>query len=149
MILSHWNAVAIVNSNNVIVITILCADNWSLWKLWLAALIEKTFLAFICSFIIIYWTIEFYVSSFLQVSPRLQGFLDRMLVRDPTQRATAPELLQHPFLREAGPPTCLMQLMRSFRHSPCWFAAFDVVCFDNSWYNPPTLKLNMWLGCRH
>lgn len=43
-----------------------------------------------------------------------------MLVRDPQQRATAPELLQHPFLREAGPPTCLVPLMRSFRHSPCW-----------------------------
>ena len=56
----------------------------------------------------------------LQISPRLQGFIDRMLVRDPQQRATAPELLQHPFLREAGPPTCLVPLMRSFRHSPCW-----------------------------
>ncbi|KAK7104488.1 serine/threonine-protein kinase PAK 4-like isoform X2 [Littorina saxatilis] len=54
-----------------------------------------------------------------KVSPRLQGFIDRMLVRDPQQRATAPELIQHPFLREAGPPTCLVPLMRSFRHSPC------------------------------
>lgn len=34
-----------------------------------------------------------------KVSPRLQGFLERMLVRDPAQRATATELLQHPFLR--------------------------------------------------
>lgn len=54
-----------------------------------------------------------------KVSPRLQGFLDRMLVRDPQQRATAHELIQHPFLREAGNPTCLVPLMRSFRHSPC------------------------------
>lgn len=54
-----------------------------------------------------------------KVSPRLQGFIDRMLVRDPQQRATAPELMQHPFLREAGPPSCLVPLMRSFRHSPC------------------------------
>ena len=43
-----------------------------------------------------------------------------MLVRDPSQRATAFELLQHPFLRQAGPSSCLVSLMRSFRHSPCW-----------------------------
>ena len=54
----------------------------------------------------------------LQVSARLQGFLDRMLVRDPAQRATAFELLHHPFLRQAGPPALLVPLMRSFRHSP-------------------------------
>ena len=54
-----------------------------------------------------------------QVSPRLQGFIDRMLVRDPSQRANAFELLQHPFLRNAGNYSCLVPLMRSFRHSPC------------------------------
>ncbi|XP_076464081.1 serine/threonine-protein kinase PAK 4-like isoform X2 [Babylonia areolata] len=54
-----------------------------------------------------------------RISPRLQGFIDRMLVRDPHQRATAPELLQHTFLREAGPPSCLVPLMRNFRNSPC------------------------------
>lgn len=48
-----------------------------------------------------------------KVSPRLQAFLDRMLVRDPTQRATAFELLQHPFLRQAGNQSCLRPLMRS------------------------------------
>ncbi|KAK2707506.1 serine/threonine-protein kinase PAK mbt-like [Artemia franciscana] len=53
-----------------------------------------------------------------KVSARLQGFLDRMLVRDPTQRATAVELLHHPFLRQAGPPSLLVPLMRSFRNSP-------------------------------
>jgi len=53
-----------------------------------------------------------------KVSARLQGFLDRMLVRDPAQRATAFELLHHPFLRQAGPPALLVPLMRSFRHSP-------------------------------
>lgn len=47
-----------------------------------------------------------------KVSARLQGFLDRMLVRDPAQRATAEELLQHPFLRQAGPPSLLVPLMR-------------------------------------
>ncbi|XP_022919032.1 serine/threonine-protein kinase PAK mbt [Onthophagus taurus] len=52
-----------------------------------------------------------------KVSPRLQGFLDRMLVRDPAQRATAAELLQHPFLRLAGPPALLVPLMRGAKHS--------------------------------
>ena len=42
-----------------------------------------------------------------------------MLVRDPSQRANAFELLQHPFLRNAGNYSCLVPLMRSFRHSPC------------------------------
>lgn len=55
-----------------------------------------------------------------QVSPRLQGFLDMMLVREPSQRAKAFELLQHAFLRGADKPSCLIPLMRSFRHSPCW-----------------------------
>ncbi|CAG0917270.1 unnamed protein product [Notodromas monacha] len=50
-----------------------------------------------------------------KVSPRLQGFLDKMLVRDPAQRATAFELLQHPFLRQAGPPSSLIPLMKSSR----------------------------------
>ncbi|XP_054712298.1 serine/threonine-protein kinase PAK mbt-like isoform X2 [Uloborus diversus] len=54
-----------------------------------------------------------------KVSPRLQGFLEKMLVRDPSQRATACELLQHPFLMQAGAPSLLVPLMRSFRHSPC------------------------------
>lgn len=51
-----------------------------------------------------------------KVSTRLQGFLDRMLVRDPLQRATAAELLSHPFLRQAGPPSLLVPLMRGARH---------------------------------
>ncbi|KAL5007978.1 hypothetical protein ScPMuIL_013559 [Solemya velum] len=54
-----------------------------------------------------------------RVSPRLQGFLERMLVRDPASRATAFELLQHPFLRNADKPACLVPLMRSYRNSPC------------------------------
>ena len=37
-----------------------------------------------------------------KVSPRLLGFMERMLVRDPAQRATAFELLQHPFLRQVS-----------------------------------------------
>lgn len=30
------------------------------------------------------------------------GFLDKMLIRDPSQRATAAELLHHPFLKQAS-----------------------------------------------
>ncbi|EFN75688.1 serine/threonine-protein kinase PAK mbt [Harpegnathos saltator] len=54
-----------------------------------------------------------------KVSPRLQGFLERMLVRDPAQRATAAELLQHPFLRQAQSPSILIPLMRGARHTNC------------------------------
>nr|XP_025977175.1 serine/threonine-protein kinase PAK 4 [Dromaius novaehollandiae] len=50
-----------------------------------------------------------------KVSPSLKGFLDRMLVRDPLQRATAPELLKHPFLGKAGPPSSIVPLMRQNR----------------------------------
>uniref|UniRef100_UPI003AAC726A serine/threonine-protein kinase PAK 4 isoform X1 n=1 Tax=Centroberyx gerrardi TaxID=166262 RepID=UPI003AAC726A len=50
-----------------------------------------------------------------KVSPLLKGFLDRMLVRDPTQRAAASELLKHPFLTKAGPPSCIVPLMRQNR----------------------------------
>ncbi|KAF7649752.1 hypothetical protein LDENG_00136720 [Lucifuga dentata] len=50
-----------------------------------------------------------------KVSPLLKGFLDRMLVRDPVQRATASELLKHPFLTKAGPPSCIVPLMRQNR----------------------------------
>ncbi|XP_052431902.1 serine/threonine-protein kinase PAK 4 [Carassius gibelio] len=52
-----------------------------------------------------------------KVSPLLKGFLDRMLVRDPAQRATAQELLKHPFLSKAGPPSCIVPLMRQNRTS--------------------------------
>ncbi|XP_066064874.1 serine/threonine-protein kinase PAK 4-like isoform X1 [Chamaea fasciata] len=50
-----------------------------------------------------------------KVSPSLKGFLERMLVRDPAQRASAPELLRHPFLGAAGPPACIVPLMRQHR----------------------------------
>ncbi|CAB0006493.1 unnamed protein product [Nesidiocoris tenuis] len=54
-----------------------------------------------------------------KVSGRLQAFLERLLVRDPAQRATAAELLQHPFLRQAGPPSLLVPLMRASAHTNC------------------------------
>ncbi len=47
-----------------------------------------------------------------RISPRLQGFIDRMLVRDPTQRATAAELLEHPFIRQATSTNCLLTLIQ-------------------------------------
>lgn len=50
-----------------------------------------------------------------KVSPLLKSFLDRMLVRDLAQRATASELLKHPFLSKAGPPSCIVPLMRQNR----------------------------------
>ncbi|XP_065511245.1 serine/threonine-protein kinase PAK 4 [Caloenas nicobarica] len=50
-----------------------------------------------------------------KVSPSLKGFLERMLVRDPGQRATAPELLRHPFLGKAAPPAAIVPLMRQHR----------------------------------
>ena len=53
-----------------------------------------------------------------KVSPQLQGFLYKMLVRDPAQRTSAVDLLHHPFLRQAGHPSSLVPLMRQHRHSP-------------------------------
>ncbi|EMP27827.1 Serine/threonine-protein kinase PAK 4 [Chelonia mydas] len=50
-----------------------------------------------------------------KVSPSLKGFLDRLLVRDPVQRASASELLKHPFLAKAGPPSSIVPLMRQNR----------------------------------
>ncbi len=40
-----------------------------------------------------------------------------MLVRDANQRASAAELLQHPFLREAGPPSVLVPLMHNLNRA--------------------------------
>ncbi|XP_036397908.1 serine/threonine-protein kinase PAK 5-like [Megalops cyprinoides] len=50
-----------------------------------------------------------------KVSPMLRAFLDLMLVREPSQRATAQELLRHPFLKLAGPYSCILPLMRDYR----------------------------------
>ncbi|XP_059842207.1 serine/threonine-protein kinase PAK 5 isoform X1 [Hypanus sabinus] len=51
-----------------------------------------------------------------KASSVLRGFLDLMLVRDPLQRASAQELLKHPFLKFAGPPSCIVPLMRQYRY---------------------------------
>ncbi|XP_059573752.1 serine/threonine-protein kinase PAK 4 isoform X5 [Alligator mississippiensis] len=50
-----------------------------------------------------------------KVSPLLKGFLERLLVREPAARATAGELLSHPFLAKAGPPAAIVPLMRQHR----------------------------------
>ncbi|XP_054987445.1 serine/threonine-protein kinase PAK 6 [Sorex araneus] len=50
-----------------------------------------------------------------KVSPVLRDFLDRMLVRDPQERATAQELLDHPFLLQTGLPECLVPLIQLYR----------------------------------
>lgn len=44
-------------------------------------------------------------------SPHLQDFVSRMLIKDPMQRATARELLQHPFLQLAQSPNTLQTLL--------------------------------------
>ena len=53
-----------------------------------------------------------YKDSLHRASPRLQGFIDRMLVRDPMQRATAAELLDHPFIRQTTSTNCLLNLVQ-------------------------------------
>lgn len=50
-----------------------------------------------------------------QTSPVLRDFLERMLTRDPLERATAQELLDHPFLLQTGLPECLVPLIQQYR----------------------------------
>ncbi|XP_001600121.2 serine/threonine-protein kinase PAK mbt [Nasonia vitripennis] len=54
-----------------------------------------------------------------KVSPRLQKFLEKMLVRDPAHRATAAQLLEDSFLMQAQSPSILIPLMRGSRHTNC------------------------------
>ncbi|KAL9958253.1 hypothetical protein ACROYT_G035247 [Oculina patagonica] len=54
-----------------------------------------------------------------QLSPRLLSFLKRTLERDPAQRASAFELLNHSFIRGTSNSTSLADMMKSFRHSVC------------------------------
>lgn len=46
-----------------------------------------------------------------RISPCLGDFLSRMLIKEPSQRATARELLQHPFLQQTHPPSSLQPLI--------------------------------------
>ncbi|XP_069493621.1 serine/threonine-protein kinase PAK 6 [Ambystoma mexicanum] len=50
-----------------------------------------------------------------KASPVLRDFLERMLIRESAQRATAQELLDHPFLLQAGLPECLVPLIQQYR----------------------------------
>ncbi|XP_062863575.1 serine/threonine-protein kinase PAK 4 [Trichomycterus rosablanca] len=50
-----------------------------------------------------------------QVSPMLKDFLDRMLTRDPLERASATDLLEHPFLLQSSSPQCLVPLIEQYR----------------------------------
>lgn len=58
----------------------------------------------------------------VQISPVLKDFLDRMLSRDPLERASATDLLEHPFLLQTGSPQCLVPLVEQYRKrmSRCW-----------------------------
>uniref|UniRef100_A0A5F5PVD4 non-specific serine/threonine protein kinase n=1 Tax=Equus caballus TaxID=9796 RepID=A0A5F5PVD4_HORSE len=65
-----------------------------------------------------YWMAPEVISRSLyatEVSPVLRDFLERMLVRDPQERATAQELLDHPFLLQTGLPDCLVPLIQLYR----------------------------------
>ncbi|XP_030627825.1 serine/threonine-protein kinase PAK 6b [Chanos chanos] len=50
-----------------------------------------------------------------KISPVLRDFLDSMLTRDPLKRATANDLLQHPFLLQSSSPRCLVPLVEQYR----------------------------------
>ncbi|XP_053701210.1 serine/threonine-protein kinase PAK 6 isoform X1 [Synchiropus splendidus] len=50
-----------------------------------------------------------------QISPVLKDFLDRMLTREPLERASATDLLEHPFLLQSGSPQCLVPLVEQYR----------------------------------
>ncbi|KTF81929.1 hypothetical protein cypCar_00037747, partial [Cyprinus carpio] len=55
------------------------------------------------------------VRNLHQVSPVLKDFLRRMLTRDPLERASATDLLEHPFLLQASSPQCLVPLVEQYR----------------------------------
>ncbi|KAJ3606546.1 hypothetical protein NHX12_026067 [Muraenolepis orangiensis] len=50
-----------------------------------------------------------------KISPILKDFLDCMLTRDTVQRASAAQLLRHPFLLQASSPRCLVPLVEQYR----------------------------------
>ncbi|XP_053553879.1 serine/threonine-protein kinase PAK 6 [Bombina bombina] len=50
-----------------------------------------------------------------KASPILRDFLERMLVRESSERATAPALLDHLFLLQAGLPDCMVPLIQQYR----------------------------------
>ncbi|KAF4099961.1 serine/threonine-protein kinase PAK 6b [Onychostoma macrolepis] len=50
-----------------------------------------------------------------RISPVLRDFLDSMLTCDPLKRASAGDLLQHPFMLQATSPRCLVPLVEQYR----------------------------------
>ncbi|XP_077096362.1 serine/threonine-protein kinase PAK 6b [Siphateles boraxobius] len=50
-----------------------------------------------------------------KISPVLRDFLDSMLTRDPLQRASAGDLLQHLFMLQCSSPRCLVPLVEQYR----------------------------------
>uniref|UniRef100_A0A8C1LTN4 non-specific serine/threonine protein kinase n=1 Tax=Cyprinus carpio TaxID=7962 RepID=A0A8C1LTN4_CYPCA len=50
-----------------------------------------------------------------RISPVLRDFLDSMLTRDPLERASAGDLLQHLFMLQASSPRCLVPLVEQYR----------------------------------
>ena len=64
-------------------------------------------------------SLRLFLHFLLQMSPRLLSFLQRTLVRNPAQRATAFELLNHSFIRSTSNSSSLADMMKSFRHSVC------------------------------
>ncbi|XP_007230426.2 serine/threonine-protein kinase PAK 6 [Astyanax mexicanus] len=55
------------------------------------------------------------IRNIQQVSPVLKDFLDRMLTREPMERASATDLLEHPFLLQSSSPQCLVPLVEQYR----------------------------------
>jgi len=60
------------------------------------------------------------------VSLRLANFIEKMLNRDPKQRATASELLKHPFLLKAGPTEMIVPLLSQCRNRFAGPTSFQV-----------------------
>ncbi|XP_062857464.1 serine/threonine-protein kinase PAK 6b [Trichomycterus rosablanca] len=50
-----------------------------------------------------------------KISPVLRDFLNSMLTKDPLERASATDLLKHPFLLQSGSPRCLVPLVEQYR----------------------------------
>ncbi|XP_070843081.1 serine/threonine-protein kinase PAK 6b [Chaetodon trifascialis] len=55
------------------------------------------------------------VKNIQRVSPVMKDFLNCMLTRDTRQRSSAADLLEHPFLLQAGSPRCLVPLVEQHR----------------------------------
>ncbi|XP_060773916.1 serine/threonine-protein kinase PAK 6b [Neoarius graeffei] len=50
-----------------------------------------------------------------KISPVLRDFLESMLTKDPLERASASDLLKHPFLLQSSSPRCLVPLVEQYR----------------------------------